>query len=173
MMSQLAALHLWHLHPSECQSKHFLLSKNLCIPLGEWDLMLPVTLQVQDHLVPQELPSASFGASCYKTTWVKLCCCILFLLGGKWGVWVQREAIEMLKRASQQESWSITLLLSNRGYIKRPRGNTQFMSCSSTPKRLYPPIPQIPTSTILGPWLAPAFVKTSFHSQKLRISFGF
>lgn len=89
VISQLAALRLWHLHASECQSKHFGLSKSLCIQLGKFVLMLPVILQAQDHSVPQEPPSTPFGASCYKNTRIKPCCSITLLLGGKWEFWVQ------------------------------------------------------------------------------------
>jgi len=140
VVSQLAVLHLWHLHSSGCQSKHSGLSKRLCIQLGKFVLMLPVTLQVQDHSIPQQPPSTSFGASCYKNIWAKPWCGVTLPLGGKWEFWVQTLVSKGSNRYIVTKAKPATgimkhqsLLLSNGGYIKRPRRNAQFKSCSSTP----------------------------------------
>lgn len=81
MISQLAVFHLQHLHASECQSRHFILPKKLCIQLDIFVLTLTFTLQVQNHSVPQE--HLSFGANYYKSTEVEPCCSITCLLGEK------------------------------------------------------------------------------------------
>lgn len=149
VISQLAILHLWHLHASECQSKQFLLSKSLCLQLGKFVLMLPVTLQVQDQWVPQEPRSTSFGASCAKPPKFSLVAVSLSYweesgsLGSKHVF--QREAKDTLQQrpSQQQESWSISHspFIQERIYEKKNQEEMPSSWAAQVPQytRLYPP----------------------------------